>query len=109
VIERVAAGETGIAPIPFEGLHARDGLGSAPGAQLARFLTPREREVLERLARGESTAVMANEMGVAYSTARTHIQNTLTKLGVHSKLAAVTLAFQHGLVSGSYRGRGRPA
>ena len=69
------------------------------GEQLVQFLTPREREVLERLVRGQSTSAMAREMGVAYSTARTHIQNVLTKLGVHSKLAAVTFAVQHGIVT----------
>ncbi len=67
-------------------------------AQL-RFMTPREREVLTRLVRGQSTVTIAREMGVAYSTARTHIQNVLTKLGVHSKLAAVTFAVRNGLVA----------
>ncbi|MDP9387758.1 MAG: response regulator transcription factor [Actinomycetota bacterium] len=57
-----------------------------------RFLTAREREVLDRMVRGESTASMAAAMGIAYPTARTHIQNVLTKLGVHSKLEAVALA-----------------
>jgi two-component system nitrate/nitrite response regulator NarL len=94
VIERVAAGETGIAPAP-EALATDRG---ADGSRLGRFLTRREREVLERLVRGQSTTAMAREMGVAYSTVRTHIQNVLTKLGVHSKLAAVTLAAQQGLV-----------
>lgn len=64
-----------------------------------RFMTPREREVLTRLVRGQSTVTIAREMGVAYSTARTHIQNVLTKLGVHSKLAAVTYAVRNGLVA----------
>ena len=41
---------------------------------LTRFLTAREREVLERLVRGESTSDLAVAMGVRYSTARTHIQ-----------------------------------
>ena len=65
----------------------------------AQFLTPREREVLERLVRGESTATLAAGMGVQYSTARTHIQNTLTKLGVHSKLEAVAFAISNGVVA----------
>lgn len=68
------------------------------GQQL-RFMTPREREVLTRLVQGQSTVAIAREMGVAYSTARTHIQNVLTKLGVHSKLAAVTYAVRNGLVA----------
>ncbi|HJR19709.1 MAG TPA: response regulator transcription factor [Actinomycetota bacterium] len=69
-----------------------------------RFMTPREREVLTRLVQGQSTVAIAREMGVAYSTARTHIQNVLTKLGVHSKLAAVTYAVRNGLVAPTPRG-----
>lgn len=65
---------------------------------LTRFLTNREREVLERLVRGESTADLARAMNVRYSTARTHIQSMLTKLGVHSKLEAVAYAVANGVV-----------
>lgn len=61
-------------------------------ADAQHHLTQRERDTLDRLVRGQSTAVLAREMGVQYSTARTHIQNVLTKLGVHSKLEAVALA-----------------
>jgi DNA-binding NarL/FixJ family response regulator len=66
---------------------------------VARFLTPREREVLTRLARGESTVALAKAMGVTRSTARTHVQSVLTKLGVHSQREAVIEAARHGLVS----------
>lgn len=67
--------------------------------QVARFLTPREREVLTRLARGESTVALAREMGITRSTARSHVQSVLTKLGVHSQREAVIEAARHGLVS----------
>jgi two-component system, NarL family, nitrate/nitrite response regulator NarL len=70
-----------------------------PAQNLARFLTSREREVLERLVRGESTATLARGMDVSYHTARTHIQNVLAKLGVHSKLEAVAFAVNHSVVS----------
>jgi DNA-binding NarL/FixJ family response regulator len=66
---------------------------------VARFLTPREREVLTRLARGESTVALAKAMGVTRSTARSHVQSVLTKLGVHSQREAVIEAARHGLVS----------
>jgi two-component system nitrate/nitrite response regulator NarL len=75
---------------------------SAPRNQaqhVARFLTPREREVLTRLARGESTATLAKDMGVTRSTARSHVQSVLTKLGVHSQREAVIVAARSGLVS----------
>ncbi len=64
----------------------------------AQFLTPREQEVLTRLAEGQSTERLAREMGISYSTARTHIQNVLSKLGAHSKLEAVALAIEHSVV-----------
>ncbi|TDC78380.1 response regulator transcription factor [Actinomadura sp. 7K507] len=67
--------------------------------QFARFLTPREREVLTRLVRGESTQALAKAMGVTRSTARSHVQSVLSKLGVHSQREAVIEAARHGLVS----------
>jgi two-component system nitrate/nitrite response regulator NarL len=62
------------------------------------LLTPREREVLARLVRGESTTSMARSMGVRLSTTRTHIDSVLIKLGVHSRLAAVAYAVRQGIV-----------
>jgi DNA-binding NarL/FixJ family response regulator len=67
--------------------------------RLARFLTPREREVLTRLARGEPTSALATSMGITRHTACSHVQSVLTKLGVHSKREAVIKAARHGLVS----------
>lgn len=65
---------------------------------LARFLTPREREVLRRLVQGETTAMLAVSMGVRTSTARSHIDAVLTKLGAHSRLQAISYAVSEGLV-----------
>jgi DNA-binding NarL/FixJ family response regulator len=67
--------------------------------RVAQFLTPREREVLTRLARGESTAALAKAMGVTRSAARSHVQSVLTKLGVDSQREAVIEATRNGLVS----------
>jgi two-component system, NarL family, nitrate/nitrite response regulator NarL len=64
----------------------------------ARFLTSREHEALVRLVRGESTSAMAKSMGVQVSTARTHVDAVLTKLGVHTRLEAVALAVKEGIV-----------
>ena len=63
----------------------------------AQFLTPREREVLARLVQGSSTTELAEAMGVGAATIRTHVQAVLSKLGVSSRLEAVTLAIAHGL------------
>jgi len=71
-----------------------DGLAAGP----SQFLTEREREALGRLVRGESTAGMARAMNVRVSTARTHIDAVLCKLGVHTRLEAVAYAVREGLV-----------
>lgn len=65
---------------------------------LGRFLTRREREVLEAVVRGESTAVLAARFGVSHATVRTHVQNILSKLGVHARLEAVAYAVSRSLV-----------
>jgi DNA-binding NarL/FixJ family response regulator len=54
-------------------------------------LTAREREVFVGLVQGESTKALAARLNVSPATARTHVQNVLAKLGVHSRLQAVAL------------------
>jgi two-component system nitrate/nitrite response regulator NarL len=75
-------------------LNRGNGLAAGP----SQFLTEREREALGRLVRGESTAGMARAMGVRVSTARTHIDAVLSKLGAHTRLEAVAYAVREGLV-----------
>jgi DNA-binding CsgD family transcriptional regulator len=53
--------------------------------------------VLLRLISAEDTVDMARSMGVAPSTARTHLQNVLFKLGVHNRLQAVALVMRAGV------------
>ena len=67
------------------------------GGMLPR-LTAREREVLERLADGRSTKEVAGELHVSPLTVRSHVKSILAKLGVQSKLEAVTYALRNGLV-----------
>jgi len=61
-------------------------------------LTRRESEVLVRLTAGSSTADIARSLAISKHTVRTHVQNLLAKLGVHSKLEASAYAVRHGLV-----------
>jgi DNA-binding NarL/FixJ family response regulator len=65
-------------------------------------LTPRELEILQRIADGETNAQIARELDMSPNTLRTHTQNVLTKLGVHSKLDAIVAAIRHGKVSTSH-------
>jgi DNA-binding NarL/FixJ family response regulator len=66
-----------------------------------RRLTPREREVLALLANGGDNDSIAAALVISPQTARTHIQNVLVKLGVHSRLEAAALAIQNGLPDGT--------
>jgi DNA-binding NarL/FixJ family response regulator len=62
-------------------------------------LTSRELEVLRLLDAGYDAARLADELSISRNTARNHIQRILVKLGVHSKLEAVAIARQEGLLS----------
>ena len=61
-------------------------------------LSPRERQVLSLVARGMKTSEIAEALVISTETARTHIQNTLTKLGVHSRLEAASVVIENGLL-----------
>jgi two-component system, NarL family, nitrate/nitrite response regulator NarL len=61
------------------------------------FLTGREREILRLLADGNSTGEIAKALGIRPMTVQSHVKNILAKLGVHSKVEAVTLAWRMGL------------
>ena len=65
---------------------------------LLRSLSERERQVLDLLARGYSNRRIAEACYLSLNTVRTHVQNVLVKLGVHSKLEAAALAVRQGLV-----------
>ena len=62
-------------------------------------LTPRQLQILQMVADGVSTKDVALRLRMSPLTLRTHIQNVLTRLGVHTKLEAVALAIKHGKVS----------
>jgi NarL family two-component system response regulator LiaR len=60
-------------------------------------LTPREREVLECIARGRSNKQIALELGVAEKTVKTHVGHLLAKLDVADRTQAALLAVREGL------------
>jgi two-component system nitrate/nitrite response regulator NarL len=72
--------------------------GEKDVALLIEQITHRERDVLQLLAEGASSAEMARRLSVSRNTVRTHVQNILTKLQVHSRLEAAAFAVRHGLV-----------
>jgi DNA-binding NarL/FixJ family response regulator len=62
-------------------------------------LTPREIQILEAMAAGRSPDEITGLLGMSPNTLRTHTQNVLTKLRVHSKMEALVLAIRHGKVA----------
>jgi two-component system nitrate/nitrite response regulator NarL len=96
MLARVHAGDVVVDPATAARMPLRP---RSEAQRLAHYLTPREREVLTRLVRGENTATLARAMRITRSTARSHVQSVLTKLGVHSQREAVIAAARYGLVS----------
>ena len=62
-------------------------------------LTPREREVVRRVAAGWSNARIADDLGISVSTASVHVSNILAKLGVENRVEAAALAHRLGVVA----------
>jgi DNA-binding NarL/FixJ family response regulator len=68
-----------------------------PTQQRLATLTERELTVLRHMVRGLDRASIARELYLSTSTVRTHTQNLLAKLGVHSSLEAVAVALKAGM------------
>lgn len=67
---------------------------NTPGNHPLGTLTPREREVLAYLAEGNGRRETAERMHLSTHTVRSHLQNLMGKLGVHTTLEAVAVARQ---------------
>ena len=72
-------------------------------AWVTRTLTETEVRVLTLIGQGLSNEEIANEMVVADSTVRTHVRHILDKLDLRSRVQAVVLAYDAGLVRPNYR------
>lgn len=97
-IKRAAAGE----PVIAESMTAklvmqfRSGSNTATAPEREK-LTPRERETMICLARGESNKEIARHLDVAESTVKIHVQNILKKLNLSSRVQIAVYAVEHGL------------
>jgi DNA-binding NarL/FixJ family response regulator len=101
-IRSAAGGEVPLDPA-VAGIVARrmrdGGRAASQGSDDQRIadLTARERDVLALVARGLPNRAIADGLGIAERTARTHVSNILAKLGLASRTQAALLAVQHGL------------
>jgi len=94
VIRGVAAGETWLPPAEMGAvlrLLLQERAQEGECERLLASLTPREREVLACLADGAGRRDVAERLHLSGNTVRTHLQNLMAKLGVHSTLEAVAL------------------
>ncbi len=100
VVRRAAAGELVMPatelPLLLEHLRMVRADGRAAEVGLRR-LTARETEILRAMAAGDPTSDIASALEISPLTVQSHMKSILAKLGVHSKIEAVTLAWRHGL------------
>ncbi|OEU91797.1 LuxR family transcriptional regulator [Streptomyces abyssalis] len=100
-VHLVAAGSAMLHPAAARRLIDRYHATSRPQAAAARRsidrLTPREREVLTLLARGDTNADVAAGLGMRESTVKAHVSRILTALEVANRVQAALLARDAGL------------
>jgi DNA-binding NarL/FixJ family response regulator len=97
-VRTVAAGGSLLAPTAAAAV-LRKVRGEVPPAGAAPTLTPRERSVLEHLARGLGNKQIAARLGIAERTVKFHVSSVFTKLGAGNRAEAVARAAQAGIIT----------
>ena len=95
-VRRAASGEIVLEGLPRGALGGIvEGFGTGHGP----VLTDREREVLTLVAEGMSNDEIAQHLVVSPSTAKTHVNRAMAKLGARDRAQLVVIAYQSGLVT----------
>jgi RNA polymerase sigma factor (sigma-70 family) len=108
-LHSVAAGDSLLSPSVtrrvIERMARQPALDTSASERLEE-LTPREREVLELVARGLSNSEVASALVIEESTVKTHVKRILMKLRLRDRVQAVIFAYETGLTR---PGSGTPA
>lgn len=99
ILNRAAAERTFLPTAVMAVLQAAGHQAMVTRAALPFGLTRREAQVLTRLAKSETTAEIAEALGISPKTADHHIQNIYTKTDTRSRPAIALLALEHGIVA----------
>jgi DNA-binding NarL/FixJ family response regulator len=98
-VRLVAAGDALLAPASTRRLiEARARPGLEVDQALVSTLTDREREVLTLMAKGLDNGEIATQLVVSDATVRTHVGHILAKLDARSRVQAVVVAYESGVV-----------
>jgi NarL family two-component system response regulator YdfI len=98
-IRAAARGETLLQPeIISKLLNPPQSKVATPTPRPVTDLTEREIEVLEAVARGETSKQVALHLGITERTVKAHLTSIYNKLGVDSRAAAVSEAMKQGLL-----------
>ena len=100
-VRTIAGGESVLDPTLTRRLIEEYLVRPEPDARLAarmEDLTDREREVWLLLAQGKSNAEMGQDLFLSDATIKSHVTRLLSKLGVRSRVGAVVLAYESGLI-----------
>ncbi|HVT00154.1 MAG TPA: response regulator transcription factor [Solirubrobacterales bacterium] len=72
--------------------------GDVPPKGSRGVITRRQREILQLLADGESTTVAARKLGLSEETVKTHMKNTLARLGAKNRSHAIAIGLRESLI-----------
>lgn len=96
-IRAVHAGGTFFSPAVVRGLTGAVPVAVPDGTELLQLLTPRERDVLQGVARGLTNKAIAAELGISRRTVEAHRESLMRKLEIHNVAGLTRFAIEVGL------------
>jgi two-component system nitrate/nitrite response regulator NarL len=97
-LRRAAEGESVVSP-EMTGKLVREVRGGPGAALRPDTLSPREREILQHVAKGASNKEIARALALAESTVKIHVQHILRKLELSSRVQAAVWAIENGIAT----------